>query len=127
MQHSFTTTLVSPEGTLQASPTVITADMASGGDFVLGASATTEIDVAFTRSKLQSIYLLSSVNVTVKTNSSVAPQDTIALTAAQEKLWNTASLVGVSGLFGGDVAKMYVVNAGAAGTMNIRFMTDVTP
>lgn len=81
-----------------------------------------EVDV----SQLKGLYIVSNKALTLKTNSSSSPQETISLAADKPLTW-------VSGLgntlpFAGDVTSLFVSNAsGAAAVLSIRMLFDSTP
>jgi hypothetical protein len=67
---------------------------------------------AFTLAKLQSIYILASGALTLKTNSSGSPQDTITLAADEPIVWLAGS--GMPALFAGNITSGFVTNAGGS-------------
>lgn len=79
------------------------------------ASVTTdaEIDWAATRANLKSLCLYSDVAITVKTNSSGSPVDTITMTAGQSIVWSLVADGLTACPFSANVTKLYVTNAGA--------------
>ena len=103
-----------------------TSDLTLGGDPSIAASGVSvEVDVGFTLSKVKAFFMAADQNVTVYTNApaSGAPQDTIPLTANQEKYWDVDSLGTMSLLFAGNVTKMYVSNPNSvASTFSVRVL-----
>jgi hypothetical protein len=84
-------------------------------DMLAAAGATNkEYDVAFTVAHIQSMVLYSDKAVTIKTNSTGSPQETIVLAAGQQKIYTHDGLAGGAIPFGGDITKFYITNAGAA-------------
>lgn len=67
---------------------------------------------AFTLAKLQSIYILADGALTLKTNSSGSPQDTIAIAAAEPIDWRIGA--GMPALFAGNITAGYVTNPGGS-------------
>lgn len=93
-------------------------------DFSLAANTTNQQEsLAFTKANLQSIFISSSVNITIKTNSSSAPQDTITITANDPYQWDVNC--GLPNPFAGDVTTAYFTNgtAGAA-TVSVRMLSN---
>lgn len=73
------------------------------------------------------IYMVSDQAITVKTNSSSTPQETINL-AANVPLLYAPTLLGSAAPFADDVTGLFVTNeSGAAATLIIKAGTDVTP
>lgn len=74
-------------------------------------SATTEIDCVFAFADLKSIFILSDKNLTLKTNSSGAPDQTFTIKAGIPFAWSHNS--GIANPFDTNVTKFFFVNAGA--------------
>jgi len=73
------------------------------------------------------VVMLSDQNLTVKTNSSGAPQETIALVADTPLVWSVGD-AGETAPFADDVTALYVTNAsGSAASFKIRSVEDATP
>jgi len=81
------------------------------------------MSVAFLLAKLKVIIMVSSTAMTVKTNSSGAPQETIALAAGVPFVYVPGA--GLDSPFAGDVTALYLTNTGAA-TFNLRVGVDAT-
>ena len=62
--------------------------------------------------------------LTVKTNSSSTPDDTLTVPASGAYIWNTSSLD--ANLLGTDITALYVTNA-AASSLRIECLEDSTP
>jgi hypothetical protein len=77
------------------------------------AATTTDqfIDLAFPTSGMQSIWIWSDTNLTVKTNSSSSPTQTIALVANTPVYWGTG--LGLTNPITAAVTSLYVTNATA--------------
>ena len=91
-----------------------------------GALATTEVLIPIDISALKSFYLYSDVALTLKTNDSGTPDDTIAVAAGKPIVWTNNSVL--ANPFTVDVTKFYFVNATAgAATVKIKVLQDVTP
>lgn len=77
-------------------------------------------------SQIKSLYIVSNYAVTVETNSSSAPTNTIALVADTPLIWHTGSYY--TNLLTADVTAIYLTNAsGSAATVNIEIVHDSTP
>jgi len=75
------------------------------------------------------LYMESSVALTIETNSSSAPQETIVLAANAPLVWIPGA-AGQAAPFAGDVTTIYVTNdsdPAVAGTLKIKMLDDVTP
>ena len=87
-----------------------------------------EIDWVQVRSKLKSLCFSCDRAVTLKTNSTSAPDDTITLVAGQAIVWSLASDLLARCPISADVTKIYITNAsGASCTFKIRALADTTP
>lgn len=79
---------------------------------------------AFVKTKLQAVFIVSDQNITIKTNSSGSPQETISLVANQPYFWTTNGYF--ANPFGGDVTTAYVTNSsGSTATLKVR--GQITP
>ena len=77
-------------------------------------------------STIKAIKFLSDIDLTIKTNSSGSPADTITLTANQPLFWHVG--MGLTSPLGTDVTTIFVTAAGSvAGTLKVWCITDVTP
>lgn len=78
-------------------------------DVAVPASATNqEYDLAWTQSAMKSVMLFSDSAITIKTNSTSVPQDTITLAAGQEIAWQTGDPGNAP--FSGNVTKLFISN-----------------
>jgi hypothetical protein len=84
-----------------------------------------EADVGFTQTELISCFLYSTATVTLKTNSTSTPADTIVLTGGQPIIWNSSS--GAACPFANNViTKMYITNStSGAAAVSLRFLTHL--
>jgi hypothetical protein len=90
-------------------------------------AATTEYQLAIDVSALQSVVMISTKNVTLKTNSSGAPDSTVVLVANEPKMWS-ADVGGTNPFVAADVTSIFIVNAsGAAAAVRITGLVDATP
>lgn len=102
---------------------IATGDGAILEQVAIPASTTQEVDLTFAFAKLQAFYLTSDKAVTLKTNSSGSPDETIALVANVPQFYP-----GGANLFGHDVTKIFVVNGvGAVANVEMYFALDTTP
>lgn len=90
------------------------------------ATTNQEITIAFTRAQLQSLYIVSDYALTLKTNSTSSPGDTITLQADVPWNWETGGYF--SQPLAADVTKIYATNAsGSTATLQIEVLLDSTP
>ncbi len=113
-------------GTPQTKSVSLTGDGEDNRSFTAGPNATTQVNLAFVKTALKSLYILSDVALTLKTNDSGSPQDTIAIAANSPFTWYTGS--GEANPFADNVTTTYWVNgtAGAA-TVFVGLLVDATP
>ena len=77
-------------------------------------------------SQIKVIYMKSDVAMTVETNSSSAPDETLVLVAGEPYIWWTGCLF--TNLLATDITALYLTNAsGAAGTFELEVVYDATP
>ena len=90
-------------------------------DFVLAASTTNQqMNLAFKIALLQSIFISSDQNITMKTNSTTTPGNTITITGGDPFL-----STGAANPFAADVTTVYFTNAGAtAANVSVRCLTN---
>jgi len=92
------------------------------------ADSTTDGLVAFALdvSQVKAIYIKSDQDITIETNSSSAPDNTLALKSNIPYVWYTNKYDAL--VFTADITKIYVTNAsGSAATLNIEAVYDATP
>lgn len=128
--HTFTTTWQRGGGggaDTVAKTASYTADGEKNADLtVLNGVVNQLVSIAWVLANLKSFLITSDVDVTVKTNSSSAPQETLAVKANNPIVFRNDD--GRAALFAGNVTALYVTNAaGATATINIRALEDVTP
>ena len=129
MTYTITTTIVGHGETKQfiESPT---GDGAKPVDVSIPAATTNkQVNVAATRANLAAVVLYASAAVTVKTNSSGSPQETIELAAGEVRKWTSTEGAGLAGCpFSGNLTAFYLTNAGgSAATFKAWLLEDVTP
>jgi hypothetical protein len=91
-------------------------------------AASTDLAVAFAFAvaKLKAIFIQADRDMTIKTNSSGSPQETIALKAGQPFMWSLSD--GYFAVpFAGNVTSLFVtLAAGTASVLQIRTVVDPT-
>lgn len=102
----------------------LTGDGENNRDLTVAANTTNHQDAfAFTLSQLELIFILSDTAVTIKTNSTSAPQETITLAANTPLFWWTGS--GLTNPFAGNVTTIYVTNStGSSASVKIRSLVN---
>jgi hypothetical protein len=75
---------------------------------------------------MKSLYILAGQNMTLKTNSSGSPQDTISLTAGVPLVWVTGGAI--SNPFAGTITKFYLtaISTVNTGLFQMRLLQDAT-
>jgi len=95
----------------------------------LAASASlVEVTVAFTQAQLRSIFILSNLTVTMRTNSSSSPVETITIQANKPFTWQFAGY-GTIPFSAAGVTRLFFSNADSvsSASVNIRVLIDATP
>lgn len=89
-------------------------------DAAVAASTTNQQELlSFTAASLLEIFISSTQNVTIKTNSSSSPQETLTITGGDPLQWDNTC--GIAIPFSGDVTSIFITNAGASSaTVSIR-------
>jgi hypothetical protein len=105
----------------------ITTEAELAADIPVAIGATNVVaNVPLDISQIQSILITADQDLTLKTNSSGSPDDTIALKAGIPFHWIKNS--GITLPFAADVTNWYVTNAsGVATTLKIRALVEATP
>src|SRR5690242_1094873 len=92
---------------------------------IAGGSTNAQLNLAFTKANMKSLCLWCDRALTIKTNSTGSPQDTISLTANQAIVWSHAHDGDSACPFSDDVTTIYVtLAAGAAATFKLRSILD---
>ncbi len=114
-------------GTIATTTDVYTGDAENDlEEVVAGATVNKEYDMAITVANIKSMVLFSSQAVTIKTNSTVAPGNTVSLLANKQVVWNTDSVM--TKPFSVDTTKLFISNPGAtAATLKIRVLEGIAP
>lgn len=117
-QHILTITLSGGAVNLSARQTV-SGDSEQAYDIPLTASQeNAEVDMDFIAANLKSIYILSDQNLTVKTNDSSSPDDTITVAANTPFAWNTVQAA--DNPFTADVSKVYLTNESSTSAARVQ-------
>ena len=128
MQHVVTKTVAASEGQVQQAVTY-TASSTTGLDESIASNATNYlINIAIDVSEIESIYIYADQDLTIKTNSSGAPDNTINLNGGTPFEWQSDSYY--TNLLTTDITKIYVTNASSpatATTLYLRVLQDATP
>jgi hypothetical protein len=104
----------------------VTADGLDSREVQITVGSDREVSVAFTLAALKGYYIVSDQALTLETNSSSAPTDTIILAAGKPLVWNESS--GNAKHFTADVTKFFFTNAAAVtANVSIRVAKDATP
>ncbi len=124
--HSITKGYKTDEGTVTSVVTSITGDAEAGVEATLAVGATNQLfTVAITRSQILSICLFASTSMTVKTNSSSTPQDTISIAAGGQVVYEGAGASGAVNPFSGNITALYVTNNDPkAGNFKLRVLLN---
>ncbi len=127
-KHTLGVTYRTDAGTLASITDTVTSNQDIAQDITVAATTTNyEADIAIDESTIVSVALYSDKAVTIKTNSTGSPDDTITLAAGQMKKWKTGDVDGAK-VFTADVTKLYVTNAGGTtATVKLRVLCDGTP
>ncbi len=88
---------------------------------VAGTTTNHEVDFLLTQATLQSCCIFCDQAITIKTNSSSMPQETITLAAGQNLVWDLV-FDGIGKIpFSGNVTKLFITNSGSsAANVSIR-------
>ena len=109
--HSVTKGYKSDEGTITSVVTAFTGDAESGIEATIGVGVTNQHFVyALTLSQVVIMVMYSSTSMTVKTNSSTTPQETINLAAGAQLVYESSNTTGAPMFFAGNITGFYVTN-----------------
>ncbi len=110
--HTIGNTYRTDAGTISSTSAIYTGDAEIDLDAVVALSTTNkEFDIQFVKTDVISLIMQSDKAVTVKTNSSGSPSDTISLAANMPLVWHTDSPTSMP--LAGNVTKIFVTNAGS--------------
>ena len=121
--HSITSTYATDEGNAISAKTPYTGTAEVGYDGTVAATTDlVEVDIAWIRANVHSLLLYSSQALTIKTNVSGSPVDTITLAAGQAIVWGADHPE--PNPFAHDVTKLFLSNDTAnVATVKIRVLT----
>lgn len=124
--QTFTTTIQDSNGASVATDrTAVTANSEEEFSVAAGASATTTLVLAVDVSALKGLWIKTDKAVTLKTNSSGSPDNTIVLTAGQVFHWHNVA-GGPACPLTVDVTSLLIVNgAGAVANVSGAFLQNV--
>jgi hypothetical protein len=110
--HTLGATYRTDAGTISSTTSTFTGDAEIDLDSVVPLSTTNkEFDIQFTKTDVVSMIMFSDKAVTLKTNSSGSPSDTISLAANMPLVWHTDSPTAIPIV--GNVTKIFVTNSGS--------------
>lgn len=124
--HIYRATVVTPSGEFSTTRTYTATGHVSIAESIADGQTARQITIAIDVSALKSLYIKSDQAITIKTNSSGSPDDTLVLEANKEYSWNEDSLDACQ--LGTDVTAIFVANAsGSAAALVIDAIQDATP
>lgn len=124
LTHRVGVTYTTNAGQISATTNTYTGSGEAVVDESLAIGTNTLVNIAVDVSEIESLCIVSNAAMTIKTNSSGAPDDTITLVANVPVIWTTDSLEACPLTV--DVTKIYCTQAALA-TLKIRVLTDATP
>ena len=124
--HIVRNRIATPSGEVANDRTYSASGHAAIAEAVANGETAKLINIAIDVSTVKAIVINSDQDSTIKTNSSGAPDDTLAIPADAEYSWNEDSLHALKLTV--DVTKIYVANAsGATANLTIDVIQDATP
>lgn len=122
--HTLTQSYATNVGTVASATLTFTGDAEDDLDVAVPANSTNQLySWAVTKTAMVAILLLCDQAVTIKTNSSSVPQDTINLAANTPVIWYSTS--GATAPFSGNVTALYITNSQAvAANLKIRCLAN---
>lgn len=125
IQHVYQYTVSDGSVRINATETITSSVSANLDEVVTDGSTDFQINLAVQEANLQSFSLVSTQDVTVKTNSSGSPQETISLKANRLLAWGVG---GGTKPIAGDLSALFVTNAsGSDATIKLIAGWDGTP
>jgi hypothetical protein len=120
--HRITGTYATDEGNIITAVAAYTGTAEVGYDGTVAATTDlVEVDIAWVRANVHALLLYSSQALTIKTNVSGAPVDTVVLAAGQSVVWGSDHLE--ANPVAHDVTKLFLSNDTAnAATVKIRVL-----
>ncbi len=124
--HRITRSIVTSGNSLTGATVVSTDGQQSVAVAVNDAVSDLEIEFDVLIADLKSVFILATQDMTLKTNSTGAPDETLNLLAGKPYEWQEGSYF--ANLLGTNIAKFYVSNAsGADGQLDVEALYDATP
>lgn len=106
---------------------IITDDGKIEFTVTFGANQTNkQVNLACSLADISSIFLRSSVAMTLETNDSTTPADTIELAAGKAFEWDETMPLDLTDYLSADITVLYGTNV-AAGTLYVKVLLDVSP
>lgn len=126
MLHTLVQSLTTPGGQTSVSKQYTAAGSIEIEETVPATTTHMPLSLAIDISQLKSIIISSDVALTLKTNSSSSPTDTLAIKAGVPYIWNVDSYDTCK--ITADVTSAFLTNAtGGAATVTMRGLYDPTP
>lgn len=125
-QHNFRMTASTPSGERTTNRTYEASGHVGINEVIPAPSTNLQLTCAIDVSAVKSLLILSDQDITIKTNSSSEPTNTLALKAGVAYEWTTDSYDTLK--LTGDVTAIFVTHAGeTAANLTIDVVQDVTP
>jgi|SRR5579871_1163089 len=113
ISHTATRTYKNQGGTARTLQETISGVSEANHAVTVAASTTNQATGwTYTQANLKSLSITSDQAITIKTNSTGSPQDTIAIAAGQVLIWTLATDLIARCPFSNDVTNVYITNAG---------------
>lgn len=130
LTHILTRSWTTPGGALLTGRVEVTADGNADRSLIIPIGANQLVALALDVSQVKSLHIQSDQDLTLKTNSSGSPANTIALSAGKPFQWlpSDGPLSDTSGAtISTDITALYVTNASeAAAALELRCLVDST-
>lgn len=122
--HRFTQTYNTDVGQIATATQSFTGDEENDFDGQVPANTTNQAaTLQVIKANMVSVLIYSDQALTIKTNSSSTPQDTIVLAAGVPVIWNSS--MSAAAPFSGNVTNMFLTNAGSVvANVKIRVLTQ---
>lgn len=123
--HSIGVSYKNDAGSIASTTSTVTGDQELNYDSAVAAGAVNAHVVAsILHATLLSVCLYSDQAVTIKTNSTSSPEETITLAAKQQIAWNNLSTGACP--FSGDITALYISNPGTVvANVKVRTLSNI--